>query len=52
MCVFLTLNHSFYSSTSSTPSVRADIYLRETYTSYGHKTTTQIAAIYIIPTHI
>ena len=49
VCVFFTLKHSFYPSTSSTPSVRAD------YSSYierhklcGSKTTTQIQIYYIV----
>ena len=42
LCVFFTSNRSFYPSTSSTPSVRADPSYIEIQTSSGHKITTDI----------
>jgi len=41
-CVFFTFNRSFYPSTSSTTSVRADSSILERYKLCGHKTTPQI----------
>ena len=46
MCVCFTLNRSFYSSTSTTPSGRADSFILERYKLCGHKTTTQAATLY------
>ena len=39
MWMFFTLNRSFYPSTSSTTSVRADSSILDRDTFYGHKTT-------------
>ena len=48
-CVFFTLNRSFYPSTSSTPSVRADSSSwrdTSTYKLCGHKTTPRASTLY------
>ena len=42
LCIFFTLNRSFYPSTSRTPIVSADFFLLERYKLCGHKTTTEI----------
>ena len=47
MCVFFALNCcSFYSSTSSTPSVHADSFILGRYKICGNNTTTQAAMLY------
>ena len=48
MCVFFTLHHTFYPSTSSTTSVRADFSILESYKLGGDKTTPEILHCYTV----
>ena len=54
VCVFFTLKYSFYPSTSSTTSARADYSILEEILLYGHKTTSQryYVATYAVSTAV